>query len=149
VKVAGKSITKYGVTLLAIILIGFFLRIYQLGTQSIWIDEAYSIWISKLAVPQMVQTTAGDVQPPLYYLLLHYWMMVFSTSKSAVRLLSALFGVLAIPMIYVVGRQLFNKEAGLVGALILALSIKPANFSAHSTSICVGRLKLTPRSIWR
>jgi mannosyltransferase len=39
-----------------------------------------------------------------------------------VRLLSALFGVLTIPMVYVVGHQLFNKEAGLVGALILALS---------------------------
>ena len=121
-KVAGKGITKYGVALLAIVLIGFFLRIYQLGTQSIWYDEAYSLWISKLAVTQMVQTTAGDVQPPLYYFLLHYWMIVFGTSASAVRLLSVLFGVLAIPMIYVVGRQLFNKEAGLVGALILALS---------------------------
>jgi hypothetical protein len=37
-------------------------------------------------------------------------------------LLSAFFGVLAIPMIYVVGRKFFNEEAGLVGALILALS---------------------------
>lgn len=38
------------------------------------------------------------------------------------RLLSVLFGVLAIPMIYLVGRELFNKEVGLVGALILAVS---------------------------
>ena len=121
-KIADERITKYGLALLAIVLIGLFLRVYQLGTQSIWYDESYSIWLSKLAVPQMVQTIAGAAQPPLYYLLLHYWMMVFGTSESAVRLLSALFGVLAIPMIYVVGRQLFNKEVGLVGALILALS---------------------------
>ena len=38
------------------------------------------------------------------------------------RLLSALFGILAIPMIYVVGRQLFNREAGLAAAIILAFS---------------------------
>jgi len=49
-------------------------------------------------------------------------MMVFGTTKSAVKLLSVLFGVLAIPMIYVVGRQLFNKGVGLVAAFILALS---------------------------
>jgi mannosyltransferase len=122
VKIADERIPKYGLALLAIVLIGLFLRVYQLGTQSIWFDEAYSIWISKLAVPQMVQATAANTMPPLYWFLLHYWIMVFGTSESAVRLLSALFGVLAIPMIYVVGRQLFNKEVGLVGALILALS---------------------------
>ena len=121
-KIADERITKYGLALLAIILIGLFLRVYQLGTQSIWYDESFSIWTSNLAVPQIVPTVAAAAQPPLYYFLLHYWMMVFGTSASAVRLLSVLFGVLAIPMIYVVGRQLFNKEAGLVGALILALS---------------------------
>jgi hypothetical protein len=57
-------------------------------------------------------------------------MMLFGTSEVAVRLLSALFGVLAIPMIYLVGRELFNEEAGLVGALILALS----SFNIYSTS---------------
>jgi len=59
---------------------------------------------------------AADVHPPFYYVLLHYWITVFGTSESAVRLLSALFGVLAIPMIYLVSRQLFDKEAGLVDA---------------------------------
>jgi uncharacterized membrane protein len=122
VKIADERITKYGLALLAIVLIGLFLRVYQLGTQSIWLDESVSISISGLSVPQLVQAAAPDVHPPLYYFLLHYWMMVFGTSASAVRLLSVLFGVLAIPMIYVVGRQLFNKGVGLVGALILALS---------------------------
>jgi len=76
-----------------------------------------------MSVPQIVATAAReDYHPPFYYLILHYWMMVFGTSESAVRLLSALFGVLAIPMIYVIGRQLFKKEVGLVAALILALS---------------------------
>ncbi len=123
VEVAGRKITKYGIALLGIVLAGAFLRVYHLGTQSIWVDEGWSIWISKMTVPQIVQEVArADVHPPLYYFILHYWMMIFGTSESAVRLLSALFGILAIPMIYVVGRQLFNKQVGLVAALILALS---------------------------
>jgi len=122
VKIADERITKYGLALLAIVLIGLFLRVYQLGTQSIWYDEAFSISLSKMSLSQMVQATTADVHPPFYYLILHYWVALFGTSAVAVRLLSVLFGVLAIPMIYVVGRQLFNKEAGLVGALILALS---------------------------
>jgi uncharacterized membrane protein len=122
VEVAGRKITKYNVALLTIVLIGLLFRIYDLGTQSIWLDEAFSVALAKMTLPQMVQAAAPDVHPPLYYFLLHYWIIVFGTSESAVRLLSVLFGVLAIPMIYVVGRQLFNKEAGLVAALILALS---------------------------
>jgi len=123
VKVAGKLATKCGFALLAITLIGLFLRVYHLGTQSLWYDEAFSVSLAKMNLPQMVQATAAeDVHPPFYYFLLHYWIIFFGTSESAVRLLSVLFGVLAIPMIYVLGRQLFNKEVGLVGALILALS---------------------------
>ena len=113
-KIADERITKYGLALLAIVLIGLFLRVYQLGTQSIWYDEAFSISLSKMSLSQMVQATAADVHPPFYYLILHYLVALFGTSAVAVRLLSVLFGVLAIPMIYVVGRQLFNKEAGLV-----------------------------------
>jgi mannosyltransferase len=122
VEVAGRKITKYGIALLGIVLASAFLRVYHLTAEGVWLDEAYSVWISSLSVPQIVQAAAPDVHPPLYYFLLHYWIMVFGTSESAVRLLSVLCGVLAIPMIYVVGRQLFNREAGLVGALILALS---------------------------
>ena len=121
-EVAGRKITKHGIALLGIVLVGAFLRVFHLTAESIWLDEAFSVSISRLSVPQIVQAAAPDVHPPLYYFLLHYWMMVFGTSESAVRLPSVLFGVLAIPMIYLVGRQLFNKEAGLVGALILALS---------------------------
>lgn len=121
-KVAGRGITKYGLALLAIVLIGLFLRLYDLGTQSIWWDEAYSVLLSKMSLSQIVQATGTDVHPPLYYFILHYWVTLFGTSEVAVRLLSVLFGVLAIPMIYLVGRQLFDEKVGLVAAFILAFS---------------------------
>jgi len=122
VNVTGKRITKYGFVLLVIVLIGLFARIYQLSTQSMWLDEVGSVRLAQLTLPEIVQTLQGDNQPPLYFFILHYWIMPFGISAPAVRLLSVLFGVLAIPMIYLVGRQLFNEEVGLVGALILALS---------------------------
>lgn len=122
-EVAGRKITKYDVGLLAIILIGLFLRVYHLQTQSIWFDEAFSVFESKMSLPQLVETVASvENSPPLYFVFLHYWMMIFGSSESAVRFLSALFGVLAIPVIYLVGRQLFNEEVGLLSAFILAIS---------------------------
>jgi mannosyltransferase len=122
VRVIDKEITKYDLALVAIILIGVLLRAHNLSTSSVWIDEAWSVWISKMSLSQIVDATRADYHPPLYFFALHFWMMIFGTSESAIRLLSVLFGVLAIPMTYVVGRQLFDKEVGLVAALILALS---------------------------
>lgn len=118
--IAGKRITTTGVVLLAVILAGLFLRVFCLGKQSIWLDEAWSIWMSKMSLSQIVTTPENS--PPLYYLALHFWVRLFGTSAVTVRFLSVLFGVLAIPMIYLVGRQLVNEEVGLLGALILAFS---------------------------
>ncbi len=118
-----KRVTKYNLILAAITLIGLFLRFYHLGTESIWVDELVSMSIADLPALKVIVTTAfGDNHPPLYYFLLHYWMTLFGTSEVAIRSFSALCGVLAIPAIYLVGRQLFDKEVGLIAALILALS---------------------------
>ncbi len=107
-KVPERTITRYTLSLSAIVLIGASLRLYQLGTQSIWFDEAFSVWVAKAGVLQIIQTTAKDTHPPLYYFILHYWMAIFGDSELAVRGLSAFFGILAIPMVYVIGRQLFD-----------------------------------------
>jgi hypothetical protein len=64
VEVAGRTITKYGIALLVIVLAGAFLRVYHLGTQSLWLDEVVSVAFAKVSVPQMVQATARDVHPP-------------------------------------------------------------------------------------
>jgi mannosyltransferase len=133
VQVAGRTINKYSVALLVILLIGVFLRVYDLGTQSLWWDESYSVWISKMGLSQIVATAAaGDNHPPLYYLLLHYWTMLFGTSEVVVRLPSVLFGVLAIPMTYAVGRRLFKEEVGLFAALILAFSTFNIQYSQEA-----------------
>jgi uncharacterized membrane protein len=59
--------------------------------------------------------------PPAYYLLVHAWVAAFGNSLSAVRLLSALIGVLAIPCMYWLCVELFTSAtAGWIGAALLA-----------------------------
>jgi len=117
-----RRLTKYNVALLAISLLGFFLRLYHLGKESLWGDEAYSFLVSKVGLEWIAHLTSFDRHPPLYYYFLHIWMKLFGTSDFALRSLSLVFGVLAIPMIYLLGRRLFNEEVGLISALILAIS---------------------------
>ena len=128
-EIRGRKITSYSVALLAIVLIGVFLRLYHLGTQGFWVDEVTSVNISKMSLSQIVY---ADWHPPLYYWLLHYWVALFGISEVAVRSLSVLFGALAIPVIYLLGRRLFNEEAGLLAALILAFSTLNVQYSQEA-----------------
>ncbi|MDQ3821409.1 MAG: glycosyltransferase family 39 protein, partial [Acidobacteriota bacterium] len=70
----------------------------------------------------IVEETSNDVHPPLYYFALHYWMKLFGDSESGVRLLSALFGTLAIVVIYFLAALLYDNGTGLLASLLLALS---------------------------
>lgn len=67
---------------------------------------------------------AEDPQhPPLYYIIAHEWTRLFGTSLRALRLLSAVFGMLAIPCAYWLCFELFESSAGaLLGAALVALA---------------------------
>src|SRR5689334_4366310 len=61
------------VMLLVIVLTGLALRVYKLDAQSFWYDEGNSARIAERSLQLIVEGAAGDIHPPLYYLVLHYW----------------------------------------------------------------------------
>ena len=129
----GRRITRYEAALLLIVLLGTFLRLYHIGAQSLGVDDTYSVWISKLSLHDIVQlTAAADVHPPLYYVLLHYWMAFLGTSELAIKLLSIIFGVLSIVVAYALGRRLLDVRAGLFCAFILAISAFNIRYSQEA-----------------
>ncbi|MBI5619574.1 glycosyltransferase family 39 protein [Candidatus Gottesmanbacteria bacterium] len=68
-------------------------------TQSIWRDEAFSILAASRPLSFIFQNLG--IEPPLYYLLLHFWMKLFGTSEIAARSLSFLgFGFATVIVIY-------------------------------------------------
>jgi hypothetical protein len=106
-----------------ITLIGGLLRVLLLGTKGMWLDETFSVWLANHSVVDMLEWIVRiDQHPPLYYLLLHYWITLNGDTPYDVRLLSVLFGVGAIPMIYLIGKRMSGVAAGLAAALFLALS---------------------------
>lgn len=59
--------------------------------QSLWRDEAFSLLLALKQPMDIIQTTARDVSPPLHYIVLHYWLMVFGNSEVVARSLSLFF----------------------------------------------------------
>jgi uncharacterized membrane protein len=106
------------------LLVGFALRLYRLGGESLWYDETVSVYLARLPLADMLDHTAGDIHPPGYYALLHVWQAL--TQPSLVHGLeflfawpSLVFGLLALPLIYAIGRRLFGERTA-VTALWLA-----------------------------
>ncbi|MFN8382844.1 MAG: glycosyltransferase family 39 protein [Anaerolineales bacterium] len=107
-----------------ITLFGGWLRVLLIANKGMWLDETFSVWIANHSVTDMLQWIARiDQHPPLYYLLLHYWIMRYGASPYDVRLLSALFGAGTIPMIFLIGKRISGSVMGLVAAMFLALSL--------------------------
>ena len=108
------------VSLVIITMFGFLLRVFKLDAKSLWIDEAYTI--------AFVQKSWGTIfshhylMRPAYFVMAKGWSSLFGYSEVASRMLSVLFGVLSIVMIYHLGKLLFNSKTGLLSALILAVS---------------------------
>ncbi len=62
--------------------------------QDLWRDEAFSFFMASQSIGEIIRTTAADFSPPLYYLVLHYWMQMLGTSEVAMRSLSLGFHLL-------------------------------------------------------
>jgi len=111
------------VLLLVTILLALVLRLYRLDSQSLWYDEGFSVYLAGMDIGEITSRTAADIQPPLYYYLLHSWIQLFGDTEWALRALSVLFGVFTVPLIYAVAQMLFRSRlAGLLAALLVAVS---------------------------
>jgi hypothetical protein len=108
--------------LLAIALLGWAVRLYALGSGSLWYDETVSAYLASLDLPAMVAHTAGDIHPPLYYGLLHIWTLAGGRSEFSLAFFSLVFGILLIAATQRVARAVAGPTAGWIAALLAAVS---------------------------
>ena len=99
-----------------------------------WLDEALSVNIARLPIfgtssgggDDGASTILGalrhDGHPPLYYVLLHGWMDLFGTSNIAIRSLSGLFGLLCLPLAFIIGRRRGGSLLGWLAVAVVAVS---------------------------
>ena len=98
------------------------ISLFFLSKQSLRLDEAQSLWQSSRTPAGILRVIAEDVHVPLYGLMLHFWEFLFGTSVFAVRMMSLLFFMAAIPLTYFVGKLAYNRTAGIYAAVLVAVS---------------------------
>ena len=103
-------------------MLGLLLRVWAIGAKGLWLDEAFSIWMGRHPLPELLDWIVRiDQHPPLYYALLHGWL-AFGDNEAWVRGLSALTGTLAIPVFYAFVRTLAAERTALIAAFVLAIA---------------------------
>jgi mannosyltransferase len=108
------------VVLAAVVVGGVVARFVQ--RSPLWLDEALSVNIARLPVGDLLEALRHDGHPPLYYLLLHGWMEVVGESDVAVRALSGVFSVAALPLAWIAGRRLAGPAGARWSLAVAALS---------------------------
>ena len=98
------------------------LEYVHLTASGLWLDELASVFFSEaseslsyLYYSRMVQ----DTSPPLYYILLHYWMLVFGEGEYPVRILGWLATLATAVTTYFLALKVYGRSI----AIILAASL--------------------------
>lgn len=145
--------------LLAILALAAAVRWLVIDRDALWLDEGYSWWDARQplgALWSLVPTC--DPHPPLYFALLHGWIRLVGDGTVAMRMLSFLFGLAAITVVYFAGRELDRALArrastesarfgiGAFAALLFALTPFQIYFSVEARPyalLCLGATMLT------
>lgn len=113
--------TRPTVWLALILLLAACLRVYDLGKESYWIDEMYTVVEGQQSITHMLASGRLD-QPPAYYLPFSLWLQAFGLSEFATRMFSCLAGVASIYLVYLIAGRLFNPTVALLASFISAAS---------------------------
>jgi MFS family permease len=112
---------RVGLIIFILIVASLVIRTRSIG-QQYWMDEAITVGISSHHLSAIPGIMRQDGSPPLFYLLLHFWMAMVGNSEAATHWLSEIFAVLTVPIGYWGGLKIAGKRAGLMTAALMATS---------------------------
>ncbi len=107
-----------GITLLAALL-----RAWGLGRQSLWFDEAFTVWVARQPWGDVLNILVNDgVHPPLFYSLEKLTLALGQSGEIMARLPAMVFGVLSVPLLALLARSWSGERVALWAALLYALA---------------------------
>lgn len=107
------------IILIAAVFVSLGIRSYSIEQKNLWFDEVYSWKISQGDIVQIVSETSGDIHPPLYYVILKWWISIFSDSIFSMRMLSVLSGVISVVFVYLIARLFLTDRLQIIFVLLM------------------------------
>lgn len=115
-------LTKTSIILLVLIALGLWYRLIELGKYSFWTDEGHVAIFSRVILdrgkPVLENGYSTGGYQWLQYQLGAVSTKIFGLNNFAIRFPSVIFGILTIWLVYLLGKELFNKKVGLIAAFL-------------------------------
>ena len=115
---SGRTRTVVAVGVGLVVAAGLVLRFWT--RSGLWLDEALTVDIARLPLHEIPNALKHDGAPPLYYYLLHFWIVLFGQSNVAVRSLSGVVAVLTLPVAWLCGKRLGGRAVAWTMLVLLA-----------------------------
>lgn len=116
----------YAFCLISILIFSGFIYFYDLGKESLITDEYFSLYIAQQPLKEIMlghqKESNPNTLPPLYEIIMHFWLAMFGLSGFAQRSFSAILGILSVYILYRLARLLFDIRTGILSALFGSLS---------------------------
>ena len=124
--------------LVAVLVVATILRLWGLGSQSLWVDEVQSVsFANDGPVLSEVRERGGPLEPPLTHVLTEAALLLPVGVETAGRLPAALAGVLEVLALFLLVREVFRRRAiALTAAAFLAVApfaVRYAQEARHYT----------------
>jgi uncharacterized membrane protein len=107
----------------ALFLIAFVWKLTFIGTRDISIDEPFTIYNAQRSLKEiLLLPTHNEPNPPLFMILLHFWIKVFGITPYSVRIIPLIFNATTAVFLYFSGKKIMNYHAGIIASGLFVLS---------------------------
>jgi hypothetical protein len=113
-----------------VVIAGIACRSYS--RSDLWIDETLSVNIARLPAGEMVEALRHDGHPPVYYFLLHWWMLAFGQGDGAVRAMSGVISIATLPLIWWIGNTIGGRRCALAALVLMASSPQAVRYATET-----------------
>lgn len=116
------------------ILVNFIIKFAVIDYRDICHDEPFTIFHAQQDLKSLFAIFTHENNPPLFFLIMHFWIAIFGISPVAVRFLPMLFSVLTVPVLYKTGLKFYNLWVAILATAIFSFSNYHILFS-HDTRV--------------
>lgn len=128
----------YAAALGLLVILGTAERIYGIDHQSLWSDELFAVMVSHVkSFWNIWPFLLGDSHPPGYALFMYFTLPLTGYSDIGIRLHALIFGVLWLPLTYVLCRRWFSANTALLATGMLTSASAAIYFSQEARAYTI------------
>lgn len=108
---------------IALFSVAFFWKFANISARDICLDEPFTIFNAQDSILNIIKLPSqNEPSPPLFMLIMHFWIKVFGISAQSVRTVPILFNALTAVFLYLTGKRFFNFWSGLTSSVLFIFS---------------------------